>query len=77
MDDQPVAIARAPIGSVNNTPALDVRQLELDVWMALDAERRKPISMRAGLLLLASLVVAVATPFMACGCPQVASPHRR
>ena len=60
MDDQP-AVAFPPIGSVNNTPAICVRDIESQVWAAyaeMEAERRKPISKRAAWILLLVMVSA-------------------
>ncbi len=73
MDDQP-AVAFPPIGSVNNTPAICVRDIESQVWAAyaaMEAERRKPISKRAALILL--LVMAGAVVSITSVCPPVAT----
>ena len=77
MDDQ-IVVALPPIGSVNNTPAIDTRDIESQVWAAyaeMEAERRKPIGKRAAWILL--LVMASAAATILSVCPPVATRTHR
>ncbi len=63
-------IARPPIGSVNNQPALCVHDLEAQVFMAL-AERRngwmdRPLGLNASIALISVLFLIAAAGIYAC-----------